>query len=232
MKVLTDNTADKLTRLLADGGGLQQPRRVRGASTTPPAPMWQIHVVPSTGVVTVDGGDVYADGTRYTLSASSPGTASGDMLVVWQGGTGGGSVSLLASLSGLSDPFRVLGSVVLDQASSTFSSRQFVGEPIEVGDAGATPGPDASGTAVAKVLGGTDYNAAQDSWVYGETDPATGKPTYPVFNPTRLYWWEDQHKLLCFRRITTYNSSGLLVSVSAEILDPTPSVFTTVAEMP
>lgn len=241
MKVLSDNTADRLLRHLNAAEGGITPRRIpRGASTTPPAPMWQIHVVPSTGVVTVDGGDVYADGTRYTLAASSPGTASGDMFVVWQGGTGGGSVSLLASLSGLSDPFRVLGSVVLDQASSTFSSRQFVGEPIEVGGAGATSGPDASGTAIAKVLGGTDYNAAEDTWEYGETvevpvdpeDPegdTVAKPTYPVYNPTRLYWQESVHTLWMFRRTETYNSSGLLVAVSAEVRT---AVFTTVAEMP
>ena len=229
MKVLSNNTADKLVRFLSDGGGLTQPRRARGSSTTPPARMWQIHVTPSGGVVTVDGGDVYADGSRYTLAASSPGTASGDMFVVWQGGSGGGSVALLASLSGLSDPFRVLGSVVLDQASSTFSSRQFVGEPIEVGDAGATPGPDASGTAIAKVLGGTDYNANTDTWTYGDTDLDTGKPTYPVFNPTRLYWQESVHTLWMFRRTETYNSSGLLVAVSAETRT---SVFVTVAEMP
>jgi len=97
---------------------------------------------------------------------------------------------------------------------------------------GVSPGPDASGAAVAKFLGGTDYNAATDSWRYGEIDQVTGKPTYPVFNPTRLYWWEAQHKLLCFRRTMTYNSSGLLVAVSEESLDPTPSVFTSVAEMP
>ena len=88
-------------------------------------------------------------------------------------------------------------------------------------------GPDSD--AVAKVLGGTDYNAATDSWAYGETDQTTGKPTYPVFNPTRLYWQESVHTLWMFRRTETYNSSGLLVAVSAETRT---SVFVTVAEMP
>ena len=229
MKVLSDNTADKLVRLLSDGGGLTQPRRARGAPTTPPARMWQIHVTPSGGVVTVDGGDVYADGARHTLAASSPGTASATSYVVWQGGTGGGSVSLVDALSGLSDPYRVLGRVVFDQSDSTYHVEQFVGEPIEVGEGGVSPGPDAAGEAIAKTLGGTDYNAAADTWEYGDTDATTGKPTYPVFNPTRLYWQESVHTLWMFRRTETHNSSGLLVRVSAEVRE---TVFTAVQEMP
>ncbi len=94
---------------------------------------------------------------------------------------------------------------------------------------GATPGPDTSGDAVPKPLGGTDYNAAADTWEYGDTDATTGKPTYPVFNPTRLYWQESVHTLWMFRRTETHNSSGLLVAVSAETRS---AVFTTVAEMP
>ena len=231
MKVLSDNTADRLLRHLDAAEGGVTPRRIpRGAPTTPPARMWQIHVVPSTGVVTVDGGDVYADGTRYTLADSSPGTASANMYVVWQNGTGGGSVSLVSGLSGLSDPFRVIGRVVLDQATSTFSSRQYVGEPIEVGGGGGvSPGPDASGAAVAKVLGGTDYNAATDSWTYGDIDEITGKPTYPVYNPTRFFWQPYAATLWMFRRTETYNASGLLVSVSRE---ERTAVFTAVSEMP
>ena len=190
--------------------------------------MWQIHVTPSTGVVTVDGGDVYADGTRYTLAASSPGTASATSYVVWQGGTGGGSVSLVAALSGLSDPYRVLGRVVLDQSDSTYHAEQFIGEPIEVVESQRVrPGP--GGDEVAKVLGGTDSNAAADSWEYGDTDATTGKPTYPVFNPSRVYWHESAHTLHSFRRTVTHNASGLLVRGSAEVRE---IVFTTVSEMP
>ena len=208
--------------------------------------MWQIHVTPSGGVVTVDGGDVYADGSRYTLAASSPGTASGDMFVVWQGGSGGGSVALLASLSGLSDPFRVLGSVVLDQASSTFSSRQFVGEPIEVGGGGGG-GSDPEAVEV-ELDSSAGYTAHTDSWSYGDTvtvsvdptDPNSDtveKRTYPKFTPFRLYWWEAQHKLLAFHRKVTTNPDGQIVAVSAENPDTNPAnspieVFTTVAEMP
>lgn len=230
MKLLSDNTADRLLRHLNAVEGGITPRRIpRGASTTPPAPMWQIHVVPSTGVVTVDGGDVYADGTRYTLANSSPGTATGDTLVVWSydsDGPAGGTISLMSSVSSLGYPFRVLGAI--NENDSVYTSEQYCSNPIEIGG-GAAPGPDASGTAIAKPLGGTDYNAAEDSWTWGETDQATGKPTYPVYNPTRLYWQESTHTLWMFRRTETYNSSGLLVAVSAEVRT---AVFTTVAEMP
>lgn len=241
MKLLSDNTADRLLRHLNAVEGGITPRRIpRGASTTPPAPMWQIHVVPSTGVVTVDGGDVYADGTRYTLANSSPGTATGDTLVVWSydsDGPAGGTISLMSSVSSLGYPFRVLGAI--NENDSVYTSEQYCSNPIEIGG-GAAPGPDASGTAIAKVLGGTDYNAAEDTWEYGETaevpvdpeDPegdTVAKPTYPVYNPTRLYWQESVHTLWMFRRTETYNSSGLLVAVSAEVRT---AVFTTVAEMP
>ncbi len=233
MKVLSDNTAARLLRHLDAAEGGATPRRIpRGAPTTPPALMWQIHVVPSTGVVTVDGGDVYADGTRYTLDPADLGTASEASLVVWSydpDGPAGGAISLMSSVSSLTCPFRVLGAI--NETNSVYTSEQYCSNPIEVG-VGAAPGPDASGSSVAKYLGGTGYTAAEDTWTYGDIDSTTGLPTYPVFNPTRLYWWEAQHKLLCFRRTMTFNSQGLLVEVSAETLDPTPSVFTTVAEMP
>ncbi len=235
MKVLSDNTADKLTRLLADGGGLRQPRRVRGASTTPPAPMWQIHVTPTAGVVTVDGGDVYTPGQRYTLAPSAPGTASGDCLVVWQNGAEGGEISLLQTTAGLATPFRVLGAIVQDENTSKFHSEQFVFDPIELD---IYPGEDPDAEPVE--LGGDDYNAADDTWEFGDTvdvpvdpeDPegeTVSKPAYPVYNPMRLFWEESTHTLWMFRRTETFNSSGVLVSVSAEVKT---AVFTTVAEMP
>ena len=95
--------------------------------------------------------------------------------------------------------------------------------------AAALPGPDPAGDAVPKNLVGTDYNAATDSWTWGDTDQTTGKPTYPVFNPTRLYWQESAHTLWMFHRTETFNSSGMLVEVSAEVRT---AVFVTVAEMP
>ena len=225
MKVLSDNTADKLSRLLADGGGLQQPRRVRGASTTPPAPMWQIHVVPSTGVVTVDGGDVYHGLTRHEIADASVGTATGACLVVWEYDSNGGTISLMGSVTSLTSPFRVLGAIKMD--GSTYYSEQYFQDPIEIDSVYA--GPDASGDAVAKTLGGADYNAATDSWAWGDTDQTTGKPTYPIYNPTRLYWQDSAHTLWMFRRTETFNSSGMLVSVSTEVRT---AVFVTVAEMP
>ena len=93
------------------------------------------------------------------------------------------------------------------------------------GGGGGSPGSDA----VPKNLGGTDYNANMDTWIYGEPDTATGKLTYPVFNPTRLYWQESAHTLWMFRRTCTFNEAGGLYSVSAEVRT---AVFTTVAEMP
>ena len=136
MKVLSDNTAARLLRHLDAAEGGAAPRRIpRGASTTPPALMWQIHVVPSTGVVTVDGGDVYANGTRYTLANSSPGTATGYTLVVWSydpDGPAGGAISLMSSVSSLTCPFRVLGAI--NETNSVYTSEQYCSNPIEIGD--------------------------------------------------------------------------------------------------
>lgn len=93
------------------------------------------------------------------------------------------------------------------------------------GGGGGSPGSDA----VPKILGGAGYDANMDTWTFGDTDPETGKPTYPVFNPTRLYWQESAHTLWMFRRTCTHNEAGGLYSVSAEVpLD----LFTAVPEMP
>ena len=146
MKVLSDNTADKLLRLLSGDGTPQRRMTPRAAPTLAPALMWQIHVT-SAGVVTVDGGDVYHGGERFTLAASEPGTADGNALVIWTAGTGGGSITLATSLSGVTGDFRVLGAIVKDDAGR-FTSRQFVGEPIETGSSAIHYG-DAEGATTA-----------------------------------------------------------------------------------
>ena len=128
MKVLSDNTADKLLRHLA-GTGTPPPRQVnRPAPTIPPALMWQIHVS-FDGTVNVDGGDIYRNGTRFTLDASSPGTAEGDCLVVWSG-TGAGSISLVTPGSSLDSPFRILGKIQKD--GEAFFSTQYINCPLEL----------------------------------------------------------------------------------------------------
>lgn len=151
MKVLTDNTADKLLRHLA-GNGTPPPRTVpRPAPTTAPALMWQIHVT-AEGDVTVDGGDIYRDGTRYTLEASSPGSADGERLVVWSG-SGAGAVSLVAPGATLRKPYRILGKVRKDKREgAVFYSVQYIACPIEIytsssggGDGGGDGGDDGGG---------------------------------------------------------------------------------------
>lgn len=91
----------------------------------------------------------------------------------------------------------------------------------------AHKGEDPSDYAVPKYLGGDDEDANDEEWELGDTDPETGKPTYPVYNPTRLYWDAYAHKLYQFRRTETFNTSGVLVAVSAEVRSV---VFTTVPE--
>lgn len=139
MKVLSDNTASRLLRHLDAAEGGITPRRIpRGASTTPPAPMWQIHVTPA-GEVTVDGGDVYVGGQRHTLVPAELGLATGDSLVVWLDDGSGGYLSLETS-SWSPDPdtaFRVIGEVRQDDSSSPFHSKQYVSGPIEA-DAGSS----------------------------------------------------------------------------------------------
>ncbi len=136
---------------------------------------------------------------------------------------------------------RAIRSLRLQQGPGIRLSRTPEGTTISAAPSAATTGGSIPGAGsggggggggadeVAKVLGGIDYNAATDTWAYGDTDESTGKPTYPVFNPTRLYWQESVHTLWMFRRTETHNSSGLLVAVSAETRS---AVFTTVAEMP
>ena len=133
--------------------------------------------------------------------------------------------SLRRDTAAAGDGFRAVASVAWASGEAPVITQLHHGL-VDLGG-GDGSGPDSD--AVAKVLGGTDYNAAADSWEYGDVDPTTGKPTYPVYNPTRLYWQESAHTLWMFRRTETYNSSGLLVAVSAETRT---SVFVTVAEMP
>ena len=92
------------------------------------------------------------------------------------------------------------------------------------GEDGGEPGP--SGDEARKLLGGSGYEASQDDWEYGETS-AAGKPLYPKFNPTRLYFRAATHQLLMFRRTLTFNAAGMLVAVSAETAE---TVFSAVEE--
>lgn len=141
MKVLSDNTADKLLRHLA-GTGTPPPRPInRPAPTIPPALMWQIHVS-FDGTVNVDGGDIYRNGTRYTLDASSPGIAEGDCLVVWSG-TGAGSISLVTPGSSLNRPFRILGKIQKD--GEAFYSMQYITCPLELCSGHSGGGGDGGG---------------------------------------------------------------------------------------
>lgn len=100
----------------------------------------------------------------------------------------------------------------------------------EGGSGGAGFGPDdPPGDYVVVQLGGSGATASQDTWNFGDTDPATGKPTAPQFRPFRLYWDDTGHQLLAFSRVSEYNHCGALVSVAAEVAE---TVFTAVAEMP
>lgn len=96
----------------------------------------------------------------------------------------------------------------------------------------AHKGEDDSSAAVEVVLDGSYATPDQTTWQYGDTDQATGKPTYPTVKSPRLYWDQSNHRLLCFRRSKTYNTSGCLVSVSAESAVNDSIVFTAVPEMP
>lgn len=228
MKVLSDNTADKLLRLLS-GSGAPPPRAVpRPAPTAPDILNWRITVNPASGVVNVGKGVVYFDGVRSVVPAAQVGTASGPCLVVWES-PGGISLSSSSNYSPSSSVnyHRILGEIVVD-GFGRFSARQHHTDPLEVSSGGGGGGSPSS-DAVPKNLGGTDYNANTDTWTFGDTDPATGKPTYPVFNPTRLFWQESAHTLWMFRRTCTFNEAGGLYSVSAEART---NVFTTVPEMP
>ena len=229
MKVLSDNTADKLLRLLA-GSGTPPPRSVsRPAPTAPDVLNWRISVNTETGVVNVGKGVVYVGGVRTVVPAAQVGTATASCLVVWESP---GGISLTSSTSytpsASVNHFRVLGEIVKG-ADNRYSVRQHHSDPLEVSSGGGGGGGSPGSDAVPKTLGGTDYNANTDTWTYGDTDTATGKPTYPVFNPTRLYWQESAHTLWMFRRTCTFNEAGGLYSVSAEVRT---AVFTTVAEMP
>ena len=186
MKVLSDNTADKLVRLLA-GSGTPPPRQVeRPAPTTPPALMWQIHVT-FEGVVTVDGGDIYRDGTRYTLDPSAPGNAEGDCLVVWSG-SGAGSVSLATPGATLGKPFRILGKIKKD--GDTFSSIQYIACPIELYSAGSGGG-DGGGD------GGDDEETPGGQNPDPNNPPPCGHPlnAEPGGGPFDDYEDDDRHPL-------------------------------------
>lgn len=96
------------------------------------------------------------------------------------------------------------------------------------GGGGVEPGsPGSSGKLV--VLSGSDYNADPTTWNYGDIDEDTGLPTYPRFTQYRLYWHEPLHTLYQFTRNATYNTAGLLISVSGETRSV---VFEAVPEMP
>lgn len=149
MKVLSDNTADRLLRHLDAAEGGATPRRIpRGASTTPPARMWQIHVTAG-GAVTVDGGDVYANGTRHTLEPADLGTVTENSLVVWHAAANhngddeeseadetrdeGGTITLeSASWTPADEIYRIIGEVSREDADSVWQSKQCVHGPIEV----------------------------------------------------------------------------------------------------
>ena len=94
----------------------------------------------------------------------------------------------------------------------------------------AHSGEDDSSEAVEVVLDGYGAVADQTTWEFGDTDQATGKPTYPTVRSPRLYWDQPNHRLLCFRRSKTYNTSGCLIAVSAESAVADSIVFTTEPE--
>ena len=129
MKLLSDNTADRILRHLDATEGAAPRRTPRGASTTPPSPMWQIHVTPA-GAVTVDGGDVYADSRRYSLGPSTLGTISDDSFVVWQAGADGGQISLVTTLDYVGNCYRVIGEIS-ESSTGLWQSKQYVFGPIE-----------------------------------------------------------------------------------------------------
>lgn len=162
MKVLTNNTADKLLRLLA-GRGTPPPRSVPRPAPTAPDPLnWRITVVPSTGVVSVGQGTVYLNGVRVIVAAAVIGTATGNHLVVW---TASG-ISLEDenwSPSASTGNYRILGKIVKSDSGS-FSARQYCADPIEVytvtngvdgRDAGVTVSTAAAGTSASHPNGGT-----------------------------------------------------------------------------
>ena len=202
MKVLSDNTAARLLRHLDAAEGGITPRRIpRGASTTPPAPMWQIHVAQD-GAVTVDGGDVYAGGQRHTLGQTDLGTATGSSLVVWQDGEDGGTLTLESSSwqpeEGAS--YRIIGEVVRGEGTSAWFSKQYVHGPIEAdgnhfGDAenaesASTWNQSDETPAILEITGETKCKVLVDrrgniiSWTSSEDGEVPDTPTPPTPPPT------------------------------------------------
>lgn len=100
---------------------------------------------------------------------------------------------------------------------------------VDLGGGGGAPGYDPAGQAKLLVLSGDGYVADASAWAYGDVDEETGLPTYPRVMSPRLVWREADHTLYLFRRNCTYNTSGMLVSVSAEVRE---AVFQAVPEMP
>lgn len=219
MKVLSDNTADKLLRLLA-GSGTPSPRAVpRPAPTTPPPVNWRLSVVPSTGEVSVGQGAVYMDGERTVVPEAEVGTATENHLVVWKASDG---ITLEADdwePDEETGEFRVLGEVRHDERAG-FSVRQLVFDPIEIssgmhfGDAedaaeakswsvaDETPGilniSDADGNVLAKIL--VDSRGNIVSWGVADEggepdDPTPPKDPPPCGNPINDVSGDDDNPL-------------------------------------
>lgn len=130
MKILSDNTADRILRHLAGEGTPPRVMTPRAAPSSAPARLWQIHVVPATGEVTVDAGRAICEDGWHEVAASSPGTAEGGEYVVCSiGEDGAPAVTLAADLADVSGPFAVIGRV-LQSGDSVFFVEQYVSNPI------------------------------------------------------------------------------------------------------
>lgn len=133
MKVLSDKTARRLIEHL-DASGRSSRATPRGAATTPPANIWQIHVIPSSGIVSIDHGYYYHGGEWHESPATEIGQASGGELVVATADNDGLHISLCDENSLPDGDFRVIGKISGD-GELGFGVRQYESGPLWFGSA-------------------------------------------------------------------------------------------------
>lgn len=208
MKVLSDNTADRILRHLAGDGTPPRAMTPRAAPSSEPARLWQIHVVPATGEVTVDAGRAMCEDGWHEVAPSSPGIVEGGEYVVCSIGEDGPAVSLAADLADVSEPFAVIGRV-LQGGDSAFFVEQYVSNPIILhrhwGDAEEF----------------VEIGKASDEWAARPGDPRAQGVALPVVT---LLEKDSDGKItdIAFRTVT-FDEMGNAVHVAGEKATPDPS---------
>ncbi len=220
MKVLSDATAARLLALLdAPAGGrrgiesLVGRRGGRAAPSTAPARMWQIHVSPESGDVTVDAGHAYLSGQLYEIEASAPGTANADDYVILaETADGGLEVSLAAELPDDGSAFAVIGQI--REGAAGFFSQQFAGGPVYL-----------SGSAhwgAAKPL--TELPADADGSWEARKNPTEGETASTVAESSLIELELDEEGRVSAKRYRTrtFDTHGNLIAISDRTESATP----------